>query len=195
VNSLQEAGVRQDKAHADGSWEHLVSLAAKFLYDPQKVTLWIEAAWLFDSPRIQLPSQDWIISSDLSNISDRSLSQLSTLFTDLELLSQDLTVLEKSWGFLLGSEPNEIWDHSISSFTKSRFWETTKRARLIRLAPLNPDLKNYIMVQSQVSSTGNEIGIVKLIPPEYVKFPFQHETLHMLTNFSIVLGWILHLIL
>ncbi|KEF56254.1 uncharacterized protein A1O9_07835 [Exophiala aquamarina CBS 119918] len=166
VHALRETETKQNKTCADGSWEQLVSLAAKFLYNPQKVTLWIEAAFLFGSPRIQLPPQDCIISSALPNISDHVLKLLSTLFTDLGHFCQDLAGLERSWAFLLESEPNEIWEPSISTFTKSRFWEDNPHARLVRLVPLDPDLTRHITIQSQVSNSGSEIGIVKLIPPE-----------------------------
>lgn len=147
------------------AWKLLADLILAIVNDRNRVTVWIEASWLFGYPRIQTPSEN----------AERALNSLTSKIPSFALLgratermyrlSKEIVDLNRSWRHVLASEPNEIWEPSISTFTKSQFWVDSDKSRLIRLAPLTQDSPKCITVQSQIADSGSELGVVRLFPP------------------------------
>jgi hypothetical protein len=84
---------------------------------------------------------------------------------DTELFSKDLQLLNESWQHVLRKEPNEIWEPSIAAFTQSMFWVKAKDAKAIPLTAKSREYCRSIPIQSQVSSDGLEVGLIRLMPP------------------------------
>jgi hypothetical protein len=152
-----------------------------FLCDRRKVTLWIEASWLFNSPRIHDLPENSTLPCDSGLLVDDSFRQLGKALAELRELSEDLATLQRSWSHVLRLEPNEIWEPSIPAFTKSRFWVETRNAHVIRVAPLEPNSTKYITIQSQISDSGSEISLVKLLPPRSVSAYGPPHLMNLLT--------------
>ena len=153
---------------SDGIDEDLATLnrlVTSFAKDPLRVTTWIESAWLFSCPLIpdpRLKARSVLKSSILSNRSLAPAAQMIELVYDLSL---DVNKLNKEWAHVLQHKPNEIWEPSIATFTNSKFWFKSEDARLVRLAPLKDESKNCMTLQSQISSSGLEVAVVRLILP------------------------------
>jgi hypothetical protein len=151
----------------DGSLQQLTQLAASFLFDRCKVTVWIEASWLFQNPpSIMLPVEELCALSGLGVLSPSEGKLLFKAFSHLKRLSADLEALNNSWGHVLRDSPNEIWEPSISAFTKSDFWSSVSGAKLTQIAIPSDVGKKSILLRSQVSVDGLELGLMRLIPPE-----------------------------
>jgi hypothetical protein len=76
----------------------------------------------------------------------------------MERLSSDLETLNASWSHVLKTEPNEIWQPSVSAFQQYDFWMRIARSRL---QSIGQDEKKYEVLCSQVSLDGLLLGIVK----------------------------------
>lgn len=163
--SLEDIGVSETDSSQNNYWKLLADLVITFISDKYRITMWIEASWLFDSPRIQDLQGNARMTFSSSISTDPSLVALAKAMESVCKLSKDVTTLNREWSHVLQLEPNEIWEPSIPAFTKSQFWVDTSAARLIRLAPLKEDSAKCITVQSQISNSGSEIGVVRLIPP------------------------------
>ncbi|KAJ9657786.1 hypothetical protein H2198_004093 [Neophaeococcomyces mojaviensis] len=143
-------------------WELVSDLLLRFLDDKNRVTAWVEAAWLFATPHIK----PWPVKTQLNL--DPRLSAIPSLVAGVEKLyrlSEELLDLDQSWSHILMLEPNEIWEPSISTFKKSEFWVTTDQAKLVRLAPLVDNSSPSITVYSQIADSGTELGVIRLFPP------------------------------
>ena len=147
------------------SWPQLAKLVHLFLSEKRKVSMWIEASWLEKRPpSVSKPPEVASLSPNLVKAVGDSFHQLGKAITDLKQLRIELKTLNKSWSHVLRSEPNEIWEPSVLAFTESHFWLNTTDARVIRLAPLKSNSRKCITLQSQVSVSGIEIGLIRLIP-------------------------------
>jgi hypothetical protein len=88
-------------------------------------------------------------------------------------LSADLERLDQEWGYLLNQDPSAIWGSSITAFCKSSFWAATNSTTVSSMLPVEAtgayqgtSQKRPILIQSQLSSSGEELGIVLVIPPK-----------------------------
>jgi hypothetical protein len=166
--SLHLAQSLEESEVSENSLKHLVELVSAFLYDKRRVTVWIEAGWLISSPRIWLPPMYRTSNLTLDALPKALIGQMAEIFRDLRQLSSDLQKLADSWSHVLRPEPNEIWEPSIPAFTRSRFWMDPVHVRLMRMVPRAAGSNTSITVQSQVSGTGSELGIIRLLPPGLV---------------------------
>ena len=141
--------------------EHMVQLLKELIYNRDKVTMWIEASWIFGTPpRILAPDR----TVHEATVSRDDYSQLRD---DLDTLRLDLLELNGAWSSVLCAEPNEIWEPSVPSFTKSRFWvKTTASAVRPVVQSHGAPKKRSFVVQSQISRSGNEIGIITVFPTQ-----------------------------
>jgi hypothetical protein len=142
----------------------LLAILFSFLSKKATVTVWIEASYLFGlAPGlIQLLQQTKFA---------RVISEAPFVDT-LTLFAQDLKQLDTSWGHVLRDAPNEIWEPSIPAFMQSPFWIGTNATTLISMGskglekdvsfPNNVD--EAILIASQTSVDGTEIGIIKVWP-------------------------------
>jgi hypothetical protein len=144
----------------------LALMLSKIIEDKLIVTVWIEACWTFKAP----PSMRDLssnISAYLELRPPRSKKQHQGLSEKLASLALSLQSLNKTWFRVLQMEPNEMWRQSIPAFTKSEFWVGTDEATVTSLQSDSADIGS-IMIASQVSSNGKEIGVIKVWPPRYL---------------------------
>jgi len=153
-------------ASPDTSWEVLSDLVNAFVADKEleRITMWIEAAWLSSFPSVPDPrlyAKSFLKSSPSTYT---AAAPLTRAIESVYELSKDINILNREWKHVLKAEPYEIWEPSIPSFTKSKFWVDTTDSRLIRLAPFRRPAK-YMTLQSQISDSGLEIGVIRLEIP------------------------------
>ncbi|KAL4941118.1 hypothetical protein BDV06DRAFT_223412 [Aspergillus oleicola] len=96
------------------------------------------------------------------------VSMFQEMFTFISTPSAVTAWSEASWVF---AEPNEIWEPSIPAFVQSPFWVGTKDARLQTISSGDEDtayadLGDAILISTQTSSNGHEVGIIKAWPSQ-----------------------------
>jgi hypothetical protein len=124
---------------------------------------WIEACWLFHT----VPSMDAILATFREDRFRKSWTKdLQNLTVDLSELSNDVQKLNQQWDHVLSAQPNEIWEPSILTLSKSRFWLETDKAKSHQLVSVTNDEPIVISLKSEVSTNGLEVGQVNLIPPQ-----------------------------
>lgn len=141
----------------------LVGILSKVVAFKPLITLWIEACWMFNSQ----PRADGLSSNIYSVMEFRCRKaklELKELSATIARLDSSLEQLNTAWHRVLASEPNEIWQQSIAAFTKSEFWVGTNEATVTSLYSPTAD-QGSIMIASQVSSDGSEVGVIKVWPP------------------------------
>jgi hypothetical protein len=69
------------------------------------------------------------------------------------------------WNHILVTEPNEIWGPSIQAWSKPAFVAENNSASIISLSSNHN--ADAILIATQVSHTGTEIGVMKVQPPRY----------------------------
>jgi hypothetical protein len=144
------------------SWDQLARLVSFFLYDKSKVTVWIEASWLFCTPpELDLSGLEPNVAELMSSVASSQISQLSRLVADMKKLASDLLRLNASWGHVLQNEPNEIWQPSISAFQHSNFWIQVPGSNLRPIGQHTVGKTQSTVLYSQVSKDGLQIGIIK----------------------------------
>lgn len=144
----------------------LTQLVTRFINDRRSVTTWIEAAWLFGKPDVPDPR---LQSKTFSKLPASGNFLLKSSMHAIELvyeLSKDIETLKREWAHVLVVQPNEIWEPSIPTFTKSRFWVSTREASLMPLAQDKGDSRNCITIQSEISESGLEMAVIRLLTPE-----------------------------
>ncbi|ORY15989.1 hypothetical protein BCR34DRAFT_144457 [Clohesyomyces aquaticus] len=151
----------QDSFHA---------VLATFISRPLGVTVWIEASRYFGVT----PSLEQLMNSRLVAPQDSGSAFNNGVIavTLLKDLATDIDRLNLEWGYLLDEAPSAIWGPSITAFSKSTYWFETRDTKVSSLLPTEDpsarictkDLQRPILIQSQVSSSGDEIGIVMVIP-------------------------------
>jgi hypothetical protein len=151
--------------HADEGSEallkDLITELHSFALKRKAVMTWIEACWLF---RI-VPSMDAILASFRGRFQNSWTEDLQNLTVDLSELSNDVQKLNQQWDHVLSAQPNEIWEPSILTLSKSRFWLETDKAKSQQLVSVTNDEPIIISLKSEVSTNGLEVGQVNLIPP------------------------------
>jgi hypothetical protein len=158
--SLVDNPPSNSRMNDDCSWDQLAALISTFLYNKSIVSTWIEASWLFSTPpKLNFTGKQPEIPSFLRNIvPQQQVQDLRRLLVDMGRLSSDLEILNASWSNVLKTEPNEIWQPSISAFQQSDFWAQIAGSRL---RPIGQDGKKHEVLCSQVSQDGLLVGIVK----------------------------------
>ncbi|KAF8852440.1 hypothetical protein BDZ45DRAFT_730184 [Acephala macrosclerotiorum] len=127
------------------------------------VTLWIEAAWTFEiAPSLFDLSE--IIKGAARKAMEAQRAELVHLAKTLQRLGRNLSHLNQKWGHILVSEPNEIWSPSTNALTDCEFWVGTTAAKINWLSS-NADA-GTILIASQVSSNGKEVGVVRVWPAD-----------------------------
>lgn len=150
----------------DSSYYELVSQFDAFITNRRCITAWIEVSWLFGIPPNlgRLPTLRDTLNNAFRNFPD-DFATLKHLASRLVRLSEDLHRLNSSWGQVLATTPNEIWEPSVAAFTPSEFWINTNKATMAKVSTEKDLEEMSIITQSRVSSNGHEIGLVKLVVP------------------------------
>jgi hypothetical protein len=159
------------QVEAAGIWHDFYTILAKFFNAPYTISVWIETARTFH----MVPSLKSFIS--LHTTGPSQTNYLSPFYTGkfaislLMDLSSDLERLDQEWGYLLDQDPSAIWGSSITAFCKSSFWARTNSTTVSSMLPVEATAtfqgssrKRPIFIQSQLSSSGKELGIVLVIP-------------------------------
>jgi hypothetical protein len=153
----------------NGTWQKLADLMTSFLSDRRKTSVWLEASWLLNNSNdveiCALSGDEEVLLQRSTESEGGSFEQLRNSMVDFRDLSKDIKKLSQSWSHVLRSEPNEIWEPSLLAFANSRFLMDTSHARVWRLASLDSDSAQCIILQSQISDTGTEMSLIKLMPP------------------------------
>ena len=129
------------------------------------MTTWIEALCLFsNSP----PKLETLVTSVANHCRrDRFGSSVDTealkLLDTVQRFVTQMETLFQRWYHVLAEEPNEIWCPSIQAWLKCEFLVDDNLARITPLTTAE-DL-DWILLASQVSAEGTEIGIIKILPP------------------------------
>ena len=182
-SSKEFAEIREPSQEA--SYDELFLNISRFVNNTRTVTTWIEASYLFDI----LPNLDRLclaiaslhlplsVPIDVQNLKKR-------LTSDMENFSKDLRTLNESWQHVLRDAPNEIWEPSVAAFTQSVFWITRTEALATTLSERSNQDCTSIPIQSHVSSSGLEVGLIKLVPPRYGNNPLNLFRVLMLITFT-----------
>ncbi|KAF2645315.1 hypothetical protein P280DRAFT_531385 [Massarina eburnea CBS 473.64] len=145
-------------------------LVTRFINRPLSITAWIEASWICGTkPSLAVLVKD---GSEVHSADHVSLHVTRDLaFTLIEELSNEIEQLNAEWSHLLEKDPFAIWGTSITAFSRSSFWYQTKATVVSSMLPAEaagPHQKSHehrpLLVKSQVSFDGNELGIVMIIP-------------------------------
>jgi len=143
----------------------LLTWLTDFMRNKIYVSKWIEASFLFGiTPTLNRLLIKFKCLRDTSMDDGRHTQQLGRITSELEEFTLDLQTLNERWTHVLRVTPNEIWEPSIPTFTKSNFWVGTKEAKLSSLATHGSLPSSLIVIQSQVSNSGLEVGLIKLLP-------------------------------
>jgi hypothetical protein len=151
---LEEAIFKQE------CFSSLVSMLSNVVNNKPLLTLWIEACGTFQIiPDISDLALN--IASYMELCPPKSRPHLQSLSDKLAGFSSRPQILNKTWHRVLRTDPNEMWQQRIPAFTKSEFWISTNETTITSLHSEKQGNKS-IMIASQVSSNGKEVGVVKL---------------------------------
>lgn len=147
--------------------EVMVRLASRFLSSKHSVMAWIEASWMFKRPPQirQGPKDQFFIENPPVplHIGAQLKSAWEAARSALLRLAHDLATINTSWGHVLGEEPNEIWEPSISAFHQSPFWQRVSGARITAQFETRPDDDYHsICLRTRLSPDGRHLGLVRL---------------------------------
>jgi hypothetical protein len=151
----------------------LVNFLRSLATDKPFATAWIEASWTFQvSPSfLELPHlllTSWVTTDDQhQHLLKKDVRHLGE---KLRRFSSNLLQLNKQWGLTLAESPNEVWLPSINVFMEPEFWVGTDAASLTWLGC--PEDTKSVLIVSQSSLEGKDVGIVRVWPSKYVTLSF-----------------------
>jgi len=137
--------------------EELGQRAVSFLSDKTQFTSWAEALWHLDCPK-----EAWAIES-VNWESCQHISAKSTVRNAASLLHlafEEHTKLVECWGNVLKKYPEELWQPSISAFSKSELRKTSTVAQTLSVPSNAAHDQNSVVLQTKCSSLGHAIGIL-----------------------------------
>lgn len=131
--------------------------AVAFFSDKARFTSWVEILW-----HLKCPQHVWTIET-MPTVQFQSLAAEAPLNRALSLFRaayQDHRVLSESWRDVLCEYPEEIWQPSISAFTKSTLRTNSAEAEVSQIMHYNSEDPNVVVLQTKCSLSGNAIGIL-----------------------------------
>jgi hypothetical protein len=147
----------------------LYDMLMRFLSKPLSVTVWIESSWLLLIKPCLTDLVNICTSGD--TIHDSWIHTGNITVTMLHEFAVQLEKLNMDWSHLLAIDPKAIWGSSITAFSKSSFWYQTKDTTVSSMLPSEAagtyrsgDFNRPILLKSQVSSTGETIGVTMIVP-------------------------------
>ncbi|KAE9374279.1 hypothetical protein N431DRAFT_481528 [Stipitochalara longipes BDJ] len=175
----------------------LVSLIDRFLKSKLQIMTWIQSVYIFRSSEICFEQlRSWAIyASKIITIKRIAEPDLIHVANETLALCKDLGVLQAEWHPTLKRRPGEIWG-DVTSFTKSRFLQSTKATEVTSLATVSPLPDSICGVplgqDTQVSLSGTEYAVLSIWPSqkfELAKEKFGSKVLDKLLR-EISSGWI-----
>jgi hypothetical protein len=95
----------------------------------------------------------------------------SIALTMIREASSHLDDLKSRWKHILENDSQAIWGPRITAFSASPYWYQTKDTIILPMLPAEAtgayqkgDTHWYVLVQSQLSASGEEFGVVIMIP-------------------------------
>ncbi|KAJ5428580.1 hypothetical protein N7445_010034 [Penicillium cf. griseofulvum] len=150
--------------------DNLFGILTKFFNHPLSVTAWIETSWLFQSEPSLTALAD-VCSETILPGPQSFLETGSIALTMLREASSNLDDLKAEWNHLLRNDPQAIWGPSITAFSTSPYWYQTEETIVSSMLPIEATGSYQkgsahwsILVQSQLSSSGIDFGVVIMIP-------------------------------
>ncbi|KAF4453686.1 NACHT domain-containing protein [Fusarium austroafricanum] len=150
-------------SHQSGT--KFMSFLEKLMHEKLSLMVWVEASWTFDCPPLLSSLQKDICSSPLPSVPVPETGPM-VLF-DLAELDSDLLRLHREWHHLLSTRAGAIWESSITTFLRSRFFIENHRFRVSSFSTptnMNSPAHQAILLQSKVSDTGLILGIIAVTP-------------------------------
>jgi len=136
------------------------------IHNKAMMSLWIEAAWMFGTPPSFGTLPELLAFTSKNNPLPKSSKDVffaaSQYLKDFEA---ELALLESSWSRVLKDSPNEIWEPSINAFSTARFWKSFGGSKVKPIAQNNVKRRDMVLLQSQVSDTGDRLGVLRVKPP------------------------------
>ena len=131
------------------------------IHNKSLVTTWIEALFLFrQEPNLNVLVLNLTLLCDTFS---PSLAGEVVQFVDaLKRFHTDVSTLCHRWRRVLTCQPNEIWGPSIQAWSQCEFLVNESLATVTSLGPQN-DI-DWILISSQVSSEGDWVGMLKVLP-------------------------------
>ncbi|KAF2120779.1 hypothetical protein BDV96DRAFT_275568 [Lophiotrema nucula] len=150
----------------------LLQQVRDFVFDKKAVMVWVEASWLcqVDPNNAFNKLLDAVAQRELQRhifhgVPAAEEASMKNLLKDIKDLAYDLARLSNEWSHVLSKTPNEIWEPSIQSQCRSRFWLDTSVACAERVVSTYESTLRTISLESKVSSDATEIGLLSLIVP------------------------------
>lgn len=161
---ISDALLKSETVQADHAirrqGQKLINLLLRFLYNGDRLCVWLEASWLFGGPPTMCPLSELSL---LTMSGDKTA--IHQVANDYLLLCDEIDTLIDSWGYILKEEPHEVWGESISMFNKSKLWRRTGQSRLIHLTGPEINYDRSILLASHTSADGTKSASLRLIPP------------------------------
>jgi len=149
------------EALSHNPYRDMILLLSRIVSNKPLIAMWVEASWTFGiSPTIlEIPFR---ISLAVEYVEAKARKELETLAETMKRLSENLSRMNKHSAKVLSETPNEIWLPSINSLADSEFLVGTNDSKVSWLSC--PEETESILVVSQVSDDGKEVGVVKVWP-------------------------------
>lgn len=137
--------------------EELGQRIVSFLSDKTQFTSWTEALWHLNCPKEAwaIESVDW---ECWQHVSAKSVVRNAALL--LRLAFEEHTKLVESWSNVLKTHPEELWQPSISAFSKSKLRKTSTAAQTSKVPSNAAHDTDTAVLQTKCSSSGHAIGIL-----------------------------------
>jgi len=140
--------------------QQLINLLSRFLYNGDRICVWLEASWLFGRPPTMCPLPEHSLLA--MSVDEMDIHQVAN---DYLLLCDEIATLIDSWGYILKKEPHEVWGESISMFNKPKLLRRTGQSRLIHLTSPEINYDRSILLASHTSADGTKSASLRLILP------------------------------
>ena len=151
--------------HSTEAGERLGSLCIAFISNKMKLTSWIESSWRLHCHSEAIGLVPTAEATSIILLNETSLSQALPL---VRLVCSEQNRLNSFWGHVLEHCPQEIWQPSVSVFTKSLLLERSEAAHMVSIAHQSNRSHKSIIIQTEISATGQELALIVIDPPEYV---------------------------
>lgn len=140
-------------------YQEFLDVLDRVLRTKPLITVWIETCFTFGSSPNLCGLECVMVGSDRAP----RVNIFEGFATTLAALGQCLADISSNWEQTLLKEPNEIWLPSINAFIPGEFLVGTDQMEMRSLTSLQSE--GSILIASQVSFNGREVGVVRVWPP------------------------------
>jgi hypothetical protein len=144
-----------------------------FISDKLNFTSWIEVLWrlgLQDDLETHLGDISAMTQDGNTGTPSRSKTDFSNAISLLKAVLEEQQYLISSWSKVLKVNPEEIWEPSIPAFQMahrpSPLYSMSNEASILTIGQSDDTIQKTIVVQSQISTCGQKLGVIKIQKPE-----------------------------